>query len=259
MQHSIPGRPLLHSEGGGSVAALADPILSPTANTSRRPYAIRPFDAMRAAWRLARNPRDTVQGARLAEAIEGRAPQRMLKRARQTKSGRTLLARRPELLARLKDERALAALPEGSLGRQYWAFCRREGITPGGLDDAVRGGLSDARARRLSKDEAFLSDWVRDSHDLFHVLTGCDTSPLGETLVLLFTAIQTRNRALWALAITGVVAVLLTLKLRPRALVRTFRTARKARHLLTLDWTQLLDRPLGEVRARTGVVVLFPG
>jgi len=177
----------------------------------------------------------------------------MLERARRTEEGRALLAAKPDLLARLKDEEALAALPSETLGRSYIDFCRREGITPGGLDDAVRDGSSPERAARLGADGRFLANWQRDSHDLVHVLTGNDTTVRGETLVLLLVAVQTGNPAFWALVFTGILLLLARRELKLREVLRAARRARGAVHVPTLDWTRLLDRPLAEVREITRV------
>jgi hypothetical protein len=72
----------------------------------------------------------------------------------------------PVLAARY---RALASLPEGSLGRAYWEHYTRNNYAFPGEPDGLN--------------EAFATP-----HDCTHVLSGYDTTPRGELLVSTFTA-----------------------------------------------------------------------
>jgi len=92
------------------------------------PYALRPWQALDAMRMGMKNPDDTKQAARMVEAVQGRAPLRMLRRIKRTPQGRKLLADKPDLLSALKDAQWLSSLPEGTLGRAYYEFCKKENL-----------------------------------------------------------------------------------------------------------------------------------
>ncbi len=82
------------------------------------------------------------------------------------------------------------------MGRAYLAFCDREGITPGGLVEASMLEDRDLLEPRFR----YMADRLRDSHDLWHVVTGYRTDLLGENAVLAFTAAQTDSVGVGVLA-----------------------------------------------------------
>ncbi len=217
------------------------------------PYAIRPWQALDAIRKGMRNPDDTKQAARIVEALQGRAPLRMLRRIRRSPRGRKLLAENPDLLSALKDAQWLASLPEGTLGRSYYEFCKRENLTPGGLDKAVEEGFDRERFESLGEDEKFLQTWMRDTHDLFHVLTGYQTDLLGEISVLAFSAVQTRNPAVWFMVLAGAMMLGQRGYLRPKLLVGAILRGLRARGVITADWKSLLSVPLDEIRELLGI------
>jgi len=219
-------------------------------HTSKKtnPYALRPLQAMDAIAKGMRNPDDTKQAARLVEALQGRAPLRMLRRIRRTKWGRALLAEKPDLLSALKDAQWIASLPKGTLGREYYEFCQREQLTPGGLDAAVEEGFDRSRFEELGAEEQFLQTWLRDTHDLFHVLTGYKTDLLGEMGVLTFTATQTRNPAVWFMVLAGNLMIASRGYPRPGLFLNAIWRGLTARPVFTANWRAWLERPLGEIR-----------
>src|SRR6267142_6174760 len=111
----------------------------------------------------------------------GRSDLRNVERMRESEIGRAILAERRSLLDVLANRERLRALPEGSLGRIYLAFMEREGLTADGLAAAADEGY---RQRSFDPDVRTFADWARDSHDLWHVLTGYGRDPLGELCLL---------------------------------------------------------------------------
>src|SRR4029079_6401902 len=130
----------------------------------------RPLVALRALKALAADPDDLPKVFTIIDSLPGSSPERMLERMRGSKEGRHLLATKPSLGARLADRAALGALPKGTLGHAYAELAEREGITPQGIIDASVAGK--AMPEGLSDDILFLGDRMRDSHDLWHVVTG---------------------------------------------------------------------------------------
>ncbi len=214
------------------------------------PYAFRPLQAVDAVRKGIKNPDDTKQAARMVEAVQGRAPLRMLRRVRRNPMGLKLLAEKPDLLGALKDAQWLASLPKGTLGRSYYEFCRREKLTPGGLDKAVEDGFDRERFESLGEDEKFLQMWMRDTHDLFHVITGYQTDLLGEISVLAFSAVQTRNPGVWFMVMAGTVILAQRGQIKLGLLAGAIQRGIRARDVITTDWKSMLSMPLEEVRIR---------
>lgn len=208
----------------------------------------RPLVALRALAALSADPDDLPKVFTIIDNLPGRAPARMLERLRASDEGRRLLAAKPDLAARLADRAALRALPEGTLGRAYVELVEREDITPQGIIDASVAGKTSEET--LSEDLRFMDDRMRDSHDLWHVVTGYRTDLVGEAALLAFSYAQTKNPGV------GLIVALAFLKGdRPiwRLLVDGYRRGRSAEWLPAIAWEALLDRPLDEVQARMRV------
>jgi ubiquinone biosynthesis protein Coq4 len=97
---------------------------------------------------------------------------------------------------RLLEERYLAPIPvmdalramdEGTLGRAFASHIDDNGLDVNKLRESA---FIEAHARD-GEDQGYLAERGFQLHDLFHVLTGYDTSPLGEVGVVSFTAAQT--------------------------------------------------------------------
>lgn len=218
------------------------------------PGRLRPVDAVVALARLLRDPNDTQQAFRVVQALDGGHVEGLFRRFADTASGARLLRERPSLLAALTDRAALEALPEASLGRAYLAFCDREGIAPGGLVEA-----SELERRALLRPELrFMADRLRDSHDLWHVVTGYRTDLRGEGSVLAFTAAQTGSYGVSLLAGAGYLRSYTfddALGQPSRELIgQAFVRGRRAAWLPALEWERLLQEPLERVRARVNLL-----
>lgn len=214
----------------------------------------RPLVALRALRALSADPDDLPQVFTIIDSLPGRAPERMMTRMRASEEGRRLLATKPDLAERLADRAALRALPEGTLGRAYAELADREGITPQGIVDASIAG--EAKAVTLSEDMQFLGNRMRDTHDLWHVVTGYGFDLVGESALLSFSLAQTKNPGV------GLVVFLAILKGEPkiwRPMWEAYRRGRRAEWLPAIAWETLLDRPLDQVRAllRVGAPVPY--
>lgn len=213
----------------------------------------RPLEALRALKKLIEDPTKTEEAFRVVRSLDGPFFGRTFGRFRADAEGARLLASRRSLLAALRDRAALEKLPEGSLGRAYLAFCDREGITPGGLVDA-----SDAvpMAPGLTEDERWFIDRMRDSHDLWHVVTGFRTDLGGELSVLAFSLAQTWGPGLTLLVLGGLIETYKSGEIGAYArklVADAWRTGRRARWFPLAAWEEWLARPLDEVRVEMGV------
>lgn len=214
---------------------------------------VRLGDAWSGIRSLLANPDDTQQVFKIIRALAGNSGERQFQRFLRSEHGRTILSERRSLVARLCDRDYLESLPEGSLGRTYAQFTAREEISPEGLveaADSVPRGPDDI----VCPDRLLFADRLRDSHDLWHIVTGYGRDLFGEAALLAFTWRQTRNRGI------GFIVAVAYLKAgrsfpEQRALIRDgFRRAKNTAWFPAADWEALLERPLDEVREELNVV-----
>src|SRR5580704_5479869 len=138
--------------------------------------------ALRAVRALLADPDDLPQVFTLLEAFSGDTLERMERRLAASEPGRRLLAERPDVVRLLEDRDALRRLPAGSLGRAYLAFLESENISAAGIQDADTRGRS--HGDDLPPDLDYLRRRMRDTHDLWHTVTGYKGDVLGETALL---------------------------------------------------------------------------
>ena len=118
-----------------------------------------------------------------------------------------------------------------------------------GASEAVERGEEQPCERRL-----LFSARLRDSHDLWHVVTGYGRDLYGEAALLAFTYRQIRNRGIGLIVLVAYLRAGGEYK-QERVLIRDgYRRARDASWLPGADWEALLERPLDEVRETLGVV-----
>jgi ubiquinone biosynthesis protein COQ4 len=204
----------------------------------------KPYDWQRAREALERlfaDPDDTQQVFVIISALSGHSPKRLLRRLAKDDSGARLLASKSSVLPLLLDRPYLRSLPEGSLGRAYLAFVESEGITADGLIQA-----SQVREEDADPGLEYLRGRMRDTHDLWHAVTGYKGDLIGEAALLAFTFMQTQN--------PGIGLIVATAFLRGRELgvrrqiIRGLLRGLRARWLVGFDWEHALARPLEDVR-----------
>jgi ubiquinone biosynthesis protein COQ4 len=203
----------------------------------------RTLEAARALVAVLKDPGDTKQVFRLVEAMSREMGASTRARMERSRAGARLLAARPEILDVLHDTRTLEGLAPGSLGAAYLAFVRRAGITADGLVQASVEG-----ARQRPGPDGYVQRRMRDSHDLWHTVTGYGSDLVGEGAVLAFTYAQTFDRGIGLLVAAGL------LRARDpdvrRILVDALARGLRASWLPGVRWEELLPLPLDEVRAQ---------
>jgi len=214
----------------------SEPAPSRESSPRSLPPGFYPLRALAALRELIKNPDDTRHVFTIVESLSGRAPLR-------------LLASRAQILPILRDRAALERMPEGSLGHAYLAFVDRERIDADGLVQASVDGETGALVR--GADLEYVRDRLRDTHDLWHAVSGYQGDLYGETALLAFSTVQTLN--------PGLVLIVLTALLRARdpQLYRLvfggLASGARAEWLPPVEWESLLPLPLEEVRRRLRV------
>src|SRR5579884_1507419 len=142
---------------------------------------------------LAWDTRRTDHVFTIISALTGDSFERVFRAFRRTPHGQRLLRERPSLAAILSDRERLAAMPDGSLGREYLAFMDRAKISTEGLMAAQQARIDPNAGLEPDADRMYVGDRLRDMHDLWHVLTGYGADDTGEIANLWFSVGQFGN------------------------------------------------------------------
>jgi ubiquinone biosynthesis protein COQ4 len=197
------------------------------------------------------DPEDTAQVFVILRSLSSsRAFNRLFSRVMTDPTGRKALAERPPLVQLLEDREYLQSLPQESLGWAYARFCLNENLRADGLAEPSQV-MEDAY---LSPSARRLAERLRDSHDLWHVVTGYGRDLLGEGALLAFTYAQIRNNGLAFISLMGVLKLRRSGHRHAAAVVWDgYRRGRAAGLMPAAEWETLLERPLEEVRRGFGL------
>lgn len=206
--------------------------------------------AFRALQRLLRDKDATEEVFEIMRALNGDSTRAGYRRLLTTLEGGRLAYRREELAEKLSDRAWLATLPPGSLGAVYRDFTDAGGVTPEGLVAVSNHVMAEAE-----HPVAWYGRRIRDSHDLWHVVTGYGLDSLGEACLVAFSYPQTKSLG-WAFIAVG--AAFKSRQAPSRqpyvaAIREGYRRGRAARWLPAQDWLALLPLPIEDVRARLGL------
>ncbi|MEQ5786762.1 hypothetical protein J3454_02515 [Erythrobacter sp. NFXS35] len=167
--------------------------------------------------------------------------------------GEHLRRSEPRLPEILDDHAALRRTPKGSLAHAYCDFMETEGLSAAGLV---------AEAERLGRPKyPDLVQWFmersRDTHDLFHILTGYGRDALGEQCVLLFTHGQSPSQGHLLIGYAGAANIKKMVKGSEApvfgAVRQAHRTGKGAPRLIEQSIRELLAQPLEAVRAQLNI------
>ncbi len=244
---------------------------------SARPYTDRPLEngwlyPERDLWAAARDglvwlsgpvsERGASRAFRIALHMGGRQVHERRLAMREHPIGRRLLDERPDLGAALNDMPALAALPEGSLGRAFHTFMDHPETVPGYLLSGLiyRDDWFDSVPMDEELRWAF-ERWIQ-THDLMHVVSGYGADLAGEGLNIYFSGgynlgLSWRGTA-WSPF--GLAPRLMRPSIGRRRWLAYLREAWARGHAARLHlpfesvpWEDLLPRPLAVARAALGL------
>jgi len=209
--------------------------------------------ALMALRRLAADANNTKEVFKIMRALNAGTAKTGYERLLQTEEGGRLAFEHAEIGALLSDSAAIAAFAPGTLGAAYAAFLVETGYTAEGLAAASR--VDDA-SREAPHPYAWFGRRTRDTHDLWHILTGYRANDrLGEACLAAFYYAQTRGAG-WALIArgAGLRALAAGSIKKLRALREAYRNGRRAVWLHGEDYALMLAEPLDALRTRLGIV-----
>jgi ubiquinone biosynthesis protein COQ4 len=208
----------------------------------------RPLRAVRSFQALIKDKEDTSLVFKIFESLPSKTFLPRVRELALSPQGERLRAHEPRLPEILDDHAALRLTPKGSLAHAYCDFMEAEGLSAAGLV---------AEAERLGRQKyPDLVQWFmersRDTHDLFHVLTGYGRDALGEQCVLLFTHGQAPSQGHLLIGYAGAANIKKMVK-GSRAPIfgavrQAHRTGKGAPRLIEQSIRELLARPLEDVR-----------
>lgn len=223
-------------------------------NPERPRLKRRPLKAWRHMQKLIADKEDTAQVFHIIEALNGESSRRDFYKFMAKANGPDLLAKRRFLPDILDDHAPLLDLPDDSVGRAYIAFMKREGLSAAGL--VAESEVNRANQREYDDDLLWYVNRLRDTHDLYHVLTGYGRDALGEDSLLGYTHSQHGGLGINFIAYMGNRQIA---KEAPRearvgaVLAEARRNGKQAARIVDQDIVALLREPLAAARVRLNI------
>lgn len=157
--------------------------------------------------------------------------------------GRLAFQERPRLGK--VDLQQLHQLPKNSLGYLY-------------ADHMIKNGLTPLQAGNADHEYAFLAAHITETHDIWHVVTGCDTNITGEIQLEAFYVAQLYASRFWMalLAKNLLKAALFHVELSGQyldALAQGWIMGKQALPLFGIQWNMLWETPLEDIRASLNI------
>jgi len=186
--------------------------------------------------RVANNPQNTAAALAIGERLEALGLLKSeLKKISDYPECVPVIDQR-KLLTNI-DLRALNTLPAGSLGQVYSSHMLAHGLEPEFYKKIV-----------IKDDVTFCMMRLRQTHDIWHMITGFDTSVPGELGLQAFMMAQTHSPLAPLLIGARLFAVTLKDPAETRLILeqvsRGWRLGRDSKPLFAVDWEQAWARPL---------------
>ncbi len=161
----------------------------------------RPLKVLHHFGKLVEDKEDTEQVFHIIEATKGKTSHKQAWDFIKSLEGQRFLREETDIPGMLDDHARWADLPENSVAQHYIRFMKREGLTAAGLVEESHKWLpADQRPQDLTE---WYFERLRDTHDLFHVLTGYGRDALGEASLLGFSYSQNHNKGILFIAYAG--------------------------------------------------------
>lgn len=201
--------------------------------------------------RLLSDKEDTGQVFEIMAALNGASTQYGYRRLLTTVQGGRIAYERLELAEKLMDDAWLDGFAPGTVGAAYRDFIRSENLSAEGLAEI-------SRRNRVKTEDRHPHAWfgrrTRDSHDLWHILSGYHRDALGEACLVAFSYAQTRSLG-WAFIAIGAALKSRSGPKHPyiQAIWQGYRRGRAAKWLAGEDYPLLMAEPLEAARRRLNI------
>ena len=230
------------------IAAAPSSTATATTASTTRAGRRRPVLAARALKRLIADPERTEEVFAVLQHLSGDALQRGY--ARFAAQPQRLPWLEQSMVEVLNDRDRLRRLPAGSLGRAYLQFVETEQLSADGLVEASSIGRDDTMELQMRR----YGERTRDTHDLWHVLTGYGRDTFGEACLLGFSYAQLKDFGIGVIAVVGALKIAKECGIGVLGAVwQAYRAGRRAQWLPGEDWATALAEPLDAVRARLNI------
>ena len=193
--------------------------------------------------KLLKDPEDTQQVLIAGLVANYRRFPEFLARFTATEEGCELMRDRPVIDSSSVDYDELRALPAGTLGREYVRYLDENSLDPDIFQPPP--GMADI--------PAYVSQRMRQVHDLWHVLTGYDTSVQGEVALQAFTYGNTGMPSSGWIAVVGSARFVWRHPAILKLARQGYRRGRQADFLAPVRWEHHWDAPVNELRARYSI------
>ncbi len=209
------------------------------------PSLVRWRRALRALSRVMLHPEETDQVLVFSNLANAKQREERLHLFFADPRGRRLYDERRTIDSHTIDLDAMLALPAGTLGHAYASFMRAHGLTP----DVFDGRPADVRDDRA----AYVIQRIRQTHDLWHVVTNAETDPAGEVALQAFTYAQMHAPSSGILAALGTLRTIRHSREVVRDVIEMYRLGKQAQALAVFPWEDHWATPLTDVRRMLGL------
>ncbi|RNJ62900.1 MAG: hypothetical protein EDM03_00140 [Porphyrobacter sp. IPPAS B-1204] len=226
------------------------PLVAP----DRKVSGFRPLKVLHHFGKLVEDKEDTEQVFHIIEATKGRRSHAQARAFIQSPEGQRFLSDGVDIPAMLDDHARWADCGPNTVAAHYIAFMKREGLSAAGL---VAESHRWAPPESLPRDQTqWYFDRLRDTHDLFHVLTGYGRDALGEVSLLGFSYEQNHNTGILFIAYAGARQIRKVSGTKApifAAIKEGRRLGRAAAKISHQDIAALMREDIGEARARLNI------
>jgi ubiquinone biosynthesis protein COQ4 len=143
------------------------------------------------------------------------------------------------------DIAKLAALPEGTLGKEYATYLQSHGF---GTEDIK----VESESKMAGTEEEYVVNYFYETHDIYHVVTGFNTDFAGELGLQAYYATAGPGISPLVILTLGLLNTLFFAREdkdnRLAAIARGWYLGRQSENLFGVDWKALWSKPLAQVR-----------
>ncbi|MUG91212.1 hypothetical protein F7734_01335 [Scytonema sp. UIC 10036] len=181
----------------------------------------------------------------LASAVnDPQSLQKVIEHLCSTPQGKQAFQNRP----RLGDVnlQKLYCLPNNTLGYAY-------------ANHMLKNNLEPLSAGQVESDNQFLGAHLKETHDIWHIITGCDTNIIGEIQLEAFYVAQLYFTRFWLalLAKNLVKASIYDIEVSTNyvdAIAKGWLMGKQAKPLFGIEWNLLWEKPLEDIRTSFNII-----